>query len=285
MRYILTLFLISLVASSEIIDKADEIKEFSEYDDVDLQFFFIPFIVKAVTAGIGLITKAKAIITGTKIFKFVKGAVSVGSKIVKGAKGLIAKGKALITKSKIFQTGKKIFERGKKVYDTFKATIEKSKLYQKGKRFYEQARNIYNKYKNIAEHNKYYKTYKEVKDTYDKVKGTYDQVKNYYDKGRDFFDKYLKKRVDEEEKSPEQIKKEQERQKQAEKSQAFAKYYKIKNDRTLNLTQKQNALNAHLSFMLAKGFITPLQKQNMAKITPSGPARGQPVRRFGGRRL
>ena len=118
-----------------------------------------------------------------------------------------------------------------------------------------------------------------------KLKELMTKLKNYYDKGKDFFDKYLKKRVDEEEKSQEQIKKEQERQKQAEKNQAFAKYYKIKNDRTLNLTQKQNDLNAHLIIMLSKGFITPLQKQNMAKITPSGPARGQPVRSFGGRRL
>ena len=103
MRYILTLFLIALVASTEIIDKADEIKEFSEYDDVQLQFLFgiIPFIGKAVAAVAGLFAKAKAFIAGTKIFKFVKGAIGVGSKIFKGAKGFIAKGKALLEKSKI----------------------------------------------------------------------------------------------------------------------------------------------------------------------------------------
>jgi hypothetical protein len=108
MRYILTLFLIALVSSSEIIDKADEIKEFSEYEDVELQFLWgiIPFIGKIVGAAVGLFTKAKAFIAGTKVFKFVKGAITAGSKIFKGASSFISKGRALLEKSKIFKFGK-----------------------------------------------------------------------------------------------------------------------------------------------------------------------------------
>jgi len=279
MRYILTLFLISLVASSEIINKADEIQEFSEYDDVELQFFFIPFLVKAVTAGIGLIAKAKAIVTGAKIFKFVKGAVSVGSKIFKGAKGFIAKGKALLTKSKIFRTGKQIFERGKHLYTKYKGAIERTKIFQKGKRLYDKGVNIYNKYKAALEKNKLYQTYKKVKNTYDQVKDTYDKVNDYYEKGKDFYDRYIAKKdqneqdnsqqAEEQRKRKEQRKKEEQRKKQLERNQAFTKYYQIKNNNRLTLTQKQSQLNAHLNYMQSKGFITPAVRQQMAKITPT----------------
>ena len=292
MRYILALFLISLVASSEIISKADEIQEFSEYDDVELQFFFIPFLVKAVAAGIGLIAKAKAVIAGAKIFKVVKGAISIGSKIIKGAKGFIAKGKTLLTKSKIFRTGKQIFERGRHVYTKYKGAIERTKLFQKGKRFYEQGRNIYNKYKTALEKNKIYQTYKKVKNTYDQVKDTYDQVNDYYEKGKDFYDRYIaKKDQGNSQQTEEQRRREQEKQKQIEKNNAYIKYNQIKNNRSLNLTQKQAQLNYHLNYMQTKGFITPQQRQQMARITPiyntQKPARNtvSQGRTFGGRRL
>ena len=285
MRYILTLFLISLVASSEIIDKADEIKEFSEYDDVELQIFFlIPFIAKAISVGIGLIAKAKLIFTGAKIFKFVKGAISVGSKIVKGARGFISKGKALLGKSKFFRTGKQILEKGRQYYNKFKGTIEKSRLYQKGKRLYDKGRNIYNKYKNMIENNKYYKAYKKVKDTYD-------EVKDYYDKGKDFYDRYIAKREQEEQQqTPEQKRREEEKQKQLEKSRAYTRYHQIRNNNGLTLTQKQSQLNAHLNYMQSKGFISAAQRQQMAKIpttystTRTVRNTSGPVRNFGVRR-
>lgn len=109
MRYILTLFLISLVASSEIIDKADEIKEFAEYEDVQLEFLFglIPIIGKVIGAAVGLFAKAKAFIVGTKVFKFVKGAIGVGSKIFKGAKLLLLKDKLYYKNQKFSKLEKK----------------------------------------------------------------------------------------------------------------------------------------------------------------------------------
>ncbi len=108
MRYFLTLLLIALVSTSEIIDKAQEINELAEYDNVELQFLgFIPIIGKIVSAVVGIFTKAKAFIAGTKIFKAIKTAAGVVSKVVGKGRSIIMKGKALIERSKIFQTGKK----------------------------------------------------------------------------------------------------------------------------------------------------------------------------------
>ena len=149
MRYILTLFLIALVASTEIIDKADEIKEFSEYDDVQLQFLFgiIPFIGKAVAAVAGLFAKAKAFIAGTKVFKFVKGAITAGSKIFKFGKNIIDKGRTIYNKYKGIIQNTKIY---KKVVGTIDK-VKQSKIYQT----YQKIKDTYNKGKDI--YNKYFK--------------------------------------------------------------------------------------------------------------------------------
>ena len=184
MRYILTLFLIALVSSSEIIDKADEIKEFAEYEDVQLEFLFgiIPFIGKAIAAAVGLFAKAKAFIVGTKVFKFVKGAIGIGSKIFKGAKAFVAKGTALVQKSKIFQTGKKIFDAGRQIYNKYKGVIQNTKLYKK----------VVGTIDKVKQ-SKIYQTYQKIKDTYNKGKEVYDKVKDYYEKGKDIYNKYFKK--------------------------------------------------------------------------------------------
>ena len=48
MRYILSLLLVAIISTSDIIDKEQEINEVGEYYDIKLQFFYqiIPFIGK-----------------------------------------------------------------------------------------------------------------------------------------------------------------------------------------------------------------------------------------------
>ena len=276
MRYLLTLFLIALVSTSEIIDKADEIKEFGEYEDVELQFLFglIPIIGKIVTAGIGLFAKAKAVIAGTKIFKFVKGAIGVGKRIFSGAR-------TLFQKSRIFRTGQQIFNKGRQIYNRYKGLVQRSRLFKKGSQ-------IYNKYKTILENNKVYQTYKRVKHTYDEGKKVYDNINNYYQKGRKFYDNYIRKDGQKQEQNPQQNwqqKMQQERQRMREKTQAFLRLNQIKNDKNLNSTQRQNMVNAQLDLMISKGIITPAQKQNLANLPPTPMASVRSHGRFGRGRL
>ena len=291
MRYILTLFLIALVASSEIIDKADEIKEFAEYEDVQLEFLFglIPVIGKVIGAAVGLFAKAKAFIAGTKIFKFVKGAITAGKHIFSGAKAFIAKGKTLIEHSKIFQTGKKIFDAGKQIYNKYSGIIRNSKI---GSR-------IINTIDKVKQ-SKIYQTYQKIRDTYNKGKEVYDKVKGYYEQGKDIYNKYFKKEKTPEEQRQEYLKQQQLRTQQyqaqqqrlrqqeqlrqqrlkqqqnqkpvnlQEKNQAFQKYGQIRTS-SMTLATKQVAINNHLNYMLNKGFITPLQKQQMSNIQPTKP--------------
>ena len=269
MRYILTLFLIALVSSSEIISKADEIKEFAEYDDVQLEFLLglIPIIGKVVTAAVGLFTKAKAFIVGTKVFKFVKGAIGVGSKIIKGAKGFIAKGKALLEKSKIFKTGKELFDKGQSIYNKYKGVIQDSKLYKR----------VIGTIDKVKK-SQMYQTYEKIKNTYDKGKEIYDQVKGYYEEGKDIYDRYFKK-----EKTPEEQRQEYIRQTQIrtqpyqtqpqtnkpvtvqdmEKKQALKKYEELKSNNIMTLSTKKTEISNHLNYMLSRGFITPVEKQQM----------------------
>ena len=300
MRYILTLFLIALVSSSEIIDKADEIKEFAEYEDVQLEFLFglIPIIGKVIGAAVGLFAKAKAFIAGTKVFHFIKGAVGVGKKIFTGAKAFIAKGQALFQKSKIFQTGKKIFDAGKQIYDKYKGVVQNSKLYQR----------VVGTIDKVKQ-SKIYQTYQQIKDTYNKGKDIYDKVKGYYEQGKDIYEKYFKKdqtpeeqrqAYQEEEKyrtqnyqAQQQRLKQLEQQRQQklreqaqqiqqrlikqkeeirrqtpvqvlEKNQALKKYEQLKSSYTMSPSTKKLEINNHLNYMLSRGFITPSQKQQMS---------------------
>ena len=330
MRYILTLFLIALVSSSEIIDKADEIKEFSEYEDVELQFLWgiIPFIGKIVGAAVGLFTKAKAFIAGTKVFKFVKGAITAGSKIFKGASSFISKGRALLEKSKIFKFGKSVIDKGQAIYNKYKGIIQNSKLYKrvvgtidkvkqskiyqtykkvrdtynKGKEVYENVKDFvengpdFNKYRGLlgktklgrvvfdtidkVKESKIYQTYQKVRDAYNKGKDLVEKVKGYYEKGQDIYNKYIKKEKTPEEQSQEdQAQQQRLRQQQQlrqqqtnrsipvqilEKNQAYQKYGQIRTSNTMTLSQKKIAINNHLNYMLSRGFITPVQKQQMS---------------------
>jgi len=292
MRYILTLFLIALVSSSEIIDKADEIKEFAEYEDVQLEFLFglIPIIGKVIGAAVGLFAKAKAFIAGTKVFHFIKGAIGVGKKIFTGAKAFIAKGTALVQKSKIFQTGKKIFDAGRQIYNKYSGMIKNSKI----------GRVVFNTIDKVKQ-SKIYQTYQKIRDTYNKGKEVYDKVKGYYEQGKDIYNKYFKKDQTQEQQRQEYLKQQQLRTQQyqaqqqrlrqqeqlrqqrlrqqqtqkpvinQEKNQAFIRYGQLRNDKTMTLATKQVAINNHLDYMLKKGFINQVQKQGMSNIQPPKP--------------
>ena len=109
MRYILSLFLIALISSSEIINKADEIKEFAQHENVDLKILFriISLINKISFAGIALCIKARAFINKTKILKYIKGNIGAGSKIFKGERNIISRLNLLLQRSKIFFVAKK----------------------------------------------------------------------------------------------------------------------------------------------------------------------------------
>ena len=275
MRYFLTLLLIALVSSSEIIDKAQEINELAEFNDVELQFLpFIPILGKIVTAAVGLFTKAKAFIAGTKIFHAIKTAAGVATKFIGKGKALILKGKSLIEHSKIFQTGKKIFETGKNIYDKYKGMIQNSKIVQRFK-------NTYDKVKYSVEKSKVYQTYKKVKETYDKGKEVYDKVKDYYEKGKDFYEEYLKPKSSQDQNQSSQSSPSSNSTPKIipvrptitntpkpktplnEKQEAFAKYSRLRNIPSMGLEQKRNLVNSHVNYMLSKGFITPVQKQSM----------------------
>ena len=289
MRYFLTLLLIALVSTSEIIDKAQEINELAEYDNVELQFLgFIPIIGKIVSAVVGIFTKAKAFIAGTKIFKAIKTAAGVVSKVVGKGRSIIMKGKALIERSKIFQTGKKIIQTGKDIYNKYKGLIKNNPIVKR-------VTDTYTKVKNTIEHSKVYQTYKKIKETYDKGKEFYDNVKNYYEKGKDFYEEYLKPK-DSQDQNQQQRRPTTRPTARAttrstvrattrstarattrstaratsspanqlsEKQQALYKYGQLRANANLNPAQKKNLVNNQVNYMLARGFITPAQKQAM----------------------
>ena len=251
MRYILTLFLIALVSSSEIIDKADEIKEFAEYEDVQLEFLFglIPIIGKVIGAAVGLFAKAKAFIAGTKVFHFIKGAVGVGKKIFTGAKAFIAKGTALVQKSKIFQTGKKIFDTGRQIYNKYNTMIKNSKI----------GRAVLNTIDKVKQ-SKIYHTYQQIKDTYNKGKEVYDKVKGYYEQGKDIYNKYFKK-----DKTPEE-----QQQAYQEEQKYRTTQYQAQQQRLSSLQEKLRQARLMQQQQLKKP-VTPITPAT--PVTPATPAK------------
>ena len=277
MRYILTLFLITIVSSSEIINKSDEIKEFGEYEDVELQLNLgiIPYIGKLYVAGNALCASARAFIVGSKVFKHVKGAIGTVAKVIKKSNPFIVKGRVLIEKSRIFTTAKKIFDKGIAIYNKYNGITRDTKFDKK-------ALGTIDK---VIE-NEIYQTYQEMRDTYNKAKDTYDKIKNYYEQYQDIYNRYFKRGKAPEERrieyQQEEIKrknayqvqqqrlntKEKKRQERLiqQKIQAFQSYVKVKNNNTMTLTTKIVEINNILNYMLNKGFITPIQKHQMSYI-------------------
>jgi hypothetical protein len=278
MKYILILFLIALVSSSEIIHKFDEIKEFSEYEEAELQLIFgiIPYIEKIATAGIALCASARNFLIGTKIIKFIKNLIRV-PKIYKGINRLMTKKITLIENLRIFTFGKKIFDKGRAFYNKYKEMIRSPRLDLRTLRVIDKV--------NISKINQ---TYQKMKDTYNKAKNIYEKIKDFYKYFQDFYNRYYKK-----DKTPEEQRQEYQEQEKyriqayqaqqqrlkllekkrqerliQQKSQAFQHYVQLRNNNTMTLDTKKVEINNHLNYMLNKGFITPAQKEQMSYIQP-----------------
>jgi len=186
MRYILILFLITLASSSEIINKANEIKEYGEYEDVELQLNLnlgiIPFIGKVYAAGIALCASARAFIRGNNIFKYIKVAIGDASKMIRKPSPFISKGRALLQKSRFFITAKKIFDNGRTIYNKYNGiTIDTN--------FDKKALGTIDK---VIE-NEIFQTHQKMGDAYNKAKDTYDKIKNYYKQYLDFIKRYFER--------------------------------------------------------------------------------------------
>ncbi len=161
----------------------------------------------------------------------------------------------------------------------------------------------YTKVKNTIEHSKVYQTYKKIKETYDKGKEFYDNVKNYYEKGKDFYEEYLKPKDSQDQNQQQRrpttrptarattrstVRATTRSTARAttrstarattrstaratsspanqlpEKQQALYKYGQLRANANLNPAQKKNLVNNQVNYMLARGFITPAQKQAM----------------------
>jgi len=174
MRYTLTLFLIVFVLSSEIINKADEIKEFAEYEDIELQFLFrtisfFPLFKKIAIEGIELCNNAMAFILSTDLFKYVKNVVIASRISHSTGNSYYSKGKALLAKLQIFKNGNKIFEKGLEIYNKYSGLFKNSKI----------DKNVINIIDKVNQ-SEIYHTYKKMNDTYNKAKDTYDKIKDYY---------------------------------------------------------------------------------------------------------
>ena len=231
MRYILTLFLIALVSSSEVINKSDEIKKFAEYEDNELQILFriFPIIEKICIAGIALCAKARAFINNTKILKYIKGAEGVDSKIMKGRSGIITR-QNLIQKSKIFYSGKQLFDKGREIYNEYSGIINSPRIDRKNI-------NIIDKVKQ----GEIYQNYQKIRNTYNKAKDAYDKLKNYYEKGLDIYNKYFKH-----DKTPKEQHKE---------------YQRIEQGRTLEYQAQKQRLNIQEKKSKAKIMQQKLQQE------------------------
>ena len=245
MRYILTLFLIVLASSSQIINKDDEIKEFAEYEDVELQLWntIISIIKKACPATISLCHTAKVkyfstkkkiseILKGRKYFKNIQDTFRYITRNLK-----VCKNSSLINNSTI--------DKKTNTIDKKTNTIDKVKL-------------------SII-----YKNYQKIKATYNKCKIIYEEAnKNYTNIGlisgrQQEYQKQEQNRTQEFQDQQQKL-----QLQRLKRTKAFQRYGELRNNNTMNLSENQVEINNHLNYMLNNGFITPVQKQQMSNIIP-----------------
>ena len=253
MRYILTLFLIALASSSQIINKDDEIKEFDEYGDVELQYLLkinviIPIIEKVCIVGIALCDKVNALKISAKYFKNINRTKGI-SEIIKDNTKFIKKPNTPPQKVQILSEEKKIFEKGLRFCKKYRGLINNSRIDKKVSTI------------DKVKQNEIYQTYQKIKVTYNNCREIYEKVKEDYEQSKTFYYNYLKKRI-----TPEE---QQELEKnRIQRTQAFQRYGQLRNNNTMTLSEKQVEINNHLNYMLNNGFITPAQKQQMSNIKP-----------------
>ena len=218
MGYILTLCLIVLASSSQIINKDDEIKEFAEYEDVELQFLYsiIPYFEKGCIAAISLCDKARSLAISTRKFKNVNGTKVIAPKIFKDRK-LFIKQYPLFRNKHILRIENKTI-----ACKQYNGLIKNSSIDKKV--------STIDKFKL----NEIYRNYQKIKEVYNKCKDIYLKGKESYLK----IGMTLKKQQEYQKLEQNRTQAEQQKLK-LQKIQAFKRYFLLKNNNTMTLDEKQ----------------------------------------------
>ena len=248
MRYILSLLLVAIISTSDIIDKEQEINEVGEYYDIKLQFFYqiIPFIGKVVNISGEYLNKTMDFIRETEILELIKIAENFITNSTDKDRQIIMKGKLLSKEFKNLENSTKIINAANKLYNKYKNILTPNRIiYQPVYPF------VRPHYKNT----KFYKIFLKVRDTFYRIKFYYGNITSYYEETKEFYDKKI----------PKNILQNQRQNKLKEKMKAFNKYNQLKKG-NMNYEQKKDKIESLLNYMLEKGFITPSQKQSMSEI-------------------
>ena len=158
MRYILSLLLVAIISTSDIIDKEQEINEVGEYYDIKLQFFYqiIPFIGKVVNISGEYLNKTMDFIRETEILELIKIAENFITNATDKDRQIIMKGKLLSKEFKNLENSTKIINAANKLYNKYKN-------YQKPNRIIRTPYYPSSHYR--SEKEKFYKIYLKVIDT------------------------------------------------------------------------------------------------------------------------
>ena len=247
MRYILSLLLVAIISTSDIIDKEQEINEVGEYYDIKLQIFYqiiplIPIIGKIVNFTEEYLNKTKDFIRETEIFELIKIAEKFITNATDKDRQIIMKGKLLCKEFNNLENSTIIIDEAKNLYNTYK---NYRRIFDK--RYYPDNYNL--------KKDRFYKTYIKIRDTAYRIKFYYGNITSYYEETKEFYDKKI----------PKNILQNQRQNKLKEKMKAFNKYNQLKKG-NMNYEQKKDKIESLLNYMLEKGFITPSQKQSMSEI-------------------
>ena len=122
MRYILSVLLVAIISTSDIIDKEQEINEVGEYYDIKLQFFYqiIPFIGKVVNISGEYLNKTKDFIRETEIFELIKIAEKFITNATDKDRQIIMKGKLLSKEFNNLENSTIIIDEAKNLYNRYK---------------------------------------------------------------------------------------------------------------------------------------------------------------------
>ena len=248
MRFILSVLLVAIISTSDIIDKEQEINEVGEYYDIKLQFFYqiIPFIGKVVNISGEYLNKTKDFIRETEILELIKIAENFITNATDKDRQIIIKGKLLSKEFKNLENSTKIINAANKLYNKYKNYLKPNRIIRTP---------YYPSSHYRSEKEKFYKIYPKVRDTFYRIKFYYGNITSYYEETKEFYDKKI----------PKNILQNQRQNKLKEKMKAFNKYNQLKKG-NMNYEQKKDKIESLLNYMLEKGFITPSQKQSMSEI-------------------
>ena len=244
MRYILSLLLLAIISTSDIIDIEQEINEGGEYNDIKLQFLFvlIPFITK-----VEHLNKVKAFIRETEIFELIETAEKFITNETDKDRQIIMKGKLLIKEFKNYKNSTIIINKAKRLYNKYKSYYNGIQSYVKRKPY-----PLFNELKRRI----FYKLYIKLKDTYNKFKYFYGNITSYYEETKEFYDKKI----------PKHILHSRRQNKLKEELKAFGEYNQFRKSK-MNYDLKEEKIESLLNYIFEKGFITKSQKQIMSEIS------------------